>query len=116
MKKVILISVLLGLVTNSAFATYYKTTTSNCNPDAMLATVNSATAEHRAVITEVTCEHAIPRPVKQKFVRPAPKHFVANKKFVRHAQRKYVPVITYVPAIRIITVTEKTCSCCDCGC
>ena len=55
MKKIILLSVLFGLITNTAFASYYKTSTHNCEKAAMLDTLDVATAQYRAIITEVEC-------------------------------------------------------------
>lgn len=56
MKKIVLISVLCGLFACPAFATHYKTKSYNCNQNAMMHQLDNATAEHRAVITEVECD------------------------------------------------------------
>lgn len=65
MKKIILVSVLFGLVLNPAFATRYKTSSFNCDRDAMLAQLDGATAEHRAVITEISCDGDAARAAKR---------------------------------------------------
>lgn len=107
MKKIILFSVLFGLITSSAFATYYKTTTSNCDTNAMLAKLDKATAQHRAVITEVTCDRQI--------ARPAPKRFHAPKKYTHHVKPMPRPVFIPRPTVTVVSITEQeNYSCCGC--
>ncbi len=112
MKKIILVSLLFGLVTSSAFATYYKTSTSNCSDAAMLAKLDRATAQHRAVITEVTCNYTVP----SKPAPVAPKRTIASKKFVHHEYRTPAPVVVYKPTVTVVAIEEETCTCFDCGC
>ena len=116
MKKIVIFSILLGLITTAANATYYKTTTNNCSDANMMATLDNATAAHRAVITEVTCDYTIPE-------RPAPvaKHKprkMAAKHYVHHTYRAPAPqpVVKYEPTIVIVSQTTETCTCFDCGC
>ncbi len=56
MKKIVLVSVLCGLVATPGFATRFQDTSDNCNLDAMMNQLNNATAENRAVITEIKCD------------------------------------------------------------
>ena len=112
MKKIILFSVLFGLLTNSAFATYYKTTTSNCSDAAMLAKLDRATAEHRAVITEVSCDYTVP--TVTHVITPAP--VVVKKPVIHHYVVKPRPVVVeYVP-VTVVSVEEDSCACVTCGC
>ena len=125
MKKIILFSVVFGLITNAANATYYKTSTNTCDTANMLAELDRATALHRAVVTEIDCEYTVPTRPAPSFVpepkpmpKPAPKRVVAAKKFTNYQVREYKPVVvTYVPTVTVVTVTEQEiCTCCDCGC
>ena len=112
MKKIILFSLAFGLITNSAFATYYKTSTSDCSDAAMLARLDSATAEHRAVITDVTCEYTVPEVTH--VITPAP--IVVKKPVVHRYVVKPRPVVVeYVP-VTVISGEEEVCSCISCGC
>ncbi len=123
MKRIILFSCLFGLITNAAFATYYSTTTNNCSDANMLNQLDSAVAQHRAVITEITCDYTVPaKPAPT--AKPAPRKRMAAKKYVHHEYRapkpepKQVPVIVeYEPAITVVQITTtESCSCFDCGC
>ncbi len=129
MKKIVLVSVILGLLTYSANATYYKTSTNNCSDANMMATLDNAVAVHRAVITEVTCDYTVPEkpaPVVKKpapVAKPAPvvKHKprkMAAKHYVHHkySAPAQAPVVTYEPTIVIVSQTTETCTCFDCGC
>lgn len=112
MKKIILVSLLFGLITSSAFATYYKTTTSNCDTNAMLAKLDRATAQHRAVITEVSCNYTVPKVTH--VITPAP--VVVKKPVIHHYVVKPRPVIVeYVP-VTVVSVEEDSCACVTCGC
>ena len=112
MKKIILLSVLFGLITNSAFATYYKTTTSNCSNAAMLSRLDKAAAQHRAVITEISCNYTVPKVTH--VVTPAP--VVVKKPVIHQYVVKPRPVVVeYVP-VTVVSVEEETCACFDCGC
>lgn len=86
MKKAILFSVLGVFAAFGANATYYKTQTGDCNPAAMRMVLDDAVREHRAVITEVTCETVRPAPVT--VYAPAP---------VYTAPAEYIPVVDCVP-------------------
>jgi len=113
MKKIVLLSVLFGLITNSAFATYYRTTTSNCGDAAMMAKLNRATADHRAVITEVTCDYTVPQVTH--VITPAP--VVVKKPIIHHYVVKPRPVIVeYVPITVVSVSNTESCDCFDCGC
>ena len=130
MKKIVLFSVLFGLFTSSAFATYYQTTTSNCSDAAMMARLDSATAEHRAVITDVTCEYSVPVVKPAPVVMPKPKHYTMQKRFVNREVRPVrpiqvvqpvqivQPVIVHEPSFVVVSVVkEESCACfddCDC--
>ena len=56
MKKVLMFSVLVGFMANSAMADKYTVHTNNCNPDAMRAMLDDAVRSHRAVVTTVVCD------------------------------------------------------------
>jgi len=136
MKKIILLSVLFGLLTNSALATYYKTYTYNCNENAMAAKLDRATVDHRAVVTEVVCakNHAMHHEnryagvrfaqpkieqvaTSEVFVRPAKRAEYIEYKPVRHVKYVRKPVIT--PCIQKVFIasveTATECdTCCDC--
>ena len=114
MKKIILVSLVFGLITNAAFATYYKTTTSNCSDAAMLAELDKATALHRAVVTDVTCEYTAPRVVQKAAPAPAPVQTFRPTRFVKYPVADAQPVRT--PKAFLVTVTKETCTCDDCGC
>jgi len=117
MKKIILLSLVFGLISSSAYATYYKTNTSNCSEAAMLAELDRATALHRAVITDVKCGYNLAkRPEKPRMApKPFPKHKVAAKKFVPRDVHPVTPVIVQVPTVTVVTVTEtESCTCCGC--
>ena len=140
MKKIILISVLFGLITNTASATYYKTSTINCDDIAMLEDLDHAVAVHRAVITELNCEHRVarvapkpqPKPVYKpkkvvkpivKPVKPIVKPVVVEQPvivkpvIVKPAPRPVIHrVIRYVPTVTVISVSENSYDCCDCDC
>ena len=74
MKKIILFSCLFSLITISANATYYQTTTEYCGDANMLAELDRATALHRAVITEIDCDYVKPvAPKKHATPKPVPK-------------------------------------------
>lgn len=130
MKKIVLISVLCALCAGSAFATQYKTASYNCNPNAMMRQLNDATAEHRAVITEIQCDapasiadggdyFEYEEEVKMEQV-------TTSEVFVRKAKREEPkPVekrpVQEEPAVRYIETIVYTdgCDddeCCDCGC
>lgn len=112
MRKIVLLSVLFGLITNSVFATYYRTTTSNCSDAAMRAKLNRATADHRAVITEVSCDYTVPQVTH--VITPAP--VVVRKPIVHHYVVKPRPVIVeYVP-VTVVSVEEESCACMTCDC
>ena len=112
MKKIILFSCLFGLILSSANATYYSTTTNNCNDAAMRAHMDSAVAQHRAVITEVSCNYTVPEITH--VITPAP--FVVKKPIIHHYVVKPRPVIVeYVP-ITVVNVEQDVCTCDACGC
>ena len=56
MKQVLMFSVLVGFMANSAMADKYTVHTNNCNPDAMRAMLDDAVRSHRAVVTTVVCD------------------------------------------------------------
>ena len=112
MKKIILFSCLFGLILSSANATYYSTTTNNCNDAAMRARMDSAVAQYRAVITEVSCNYTVPEITH--VITPAP--VVVKKPIIHHYVVKPRPVIVeYVP-VTVVSVEEDVCSCMTCGC
>lgn len=111
MKKIVLLSLVFGLLSGSAYATYYETFSPNCADAAMLADLDRATATHRAVITKTSCEYAAPRPAP----RVMPTRYVAAKRYVNRVQRVYQPVVVYRPVMTVVSVAE-TCTCCNCGC
>ncbi|MBR6838201.1 MAG: hypothetical protein IKM94_01380 [Alphaproteobacteria bacterium] len=118
MKKIIL-ALAFGLITNSAYSTYYQTTTNDCSDANMMARLDGAVATHRAVITEITCDYtkpvAKPKPVAK--AKPVVKH--APKKIVRHEHRAPKPqpiVVKYEPVTVVQITTTETCTCFDCGC
>ena len=120
MKKIILFSCLFGLITNAAFASYYKTTTTFCGDENMMSELDSAVATHRAVITEITCDYVKPTaPAKRIAPQPAPRK-VASKKYIHHEYRAPKPqpvVVEYEPAITVVQITTTTeCTCITCGC
>lgn len=120
MKKIILFSCLFGLITNAAFATYYKTTTEFCGDANMRSELDSAVATHRAVITEITCDYVKPTAsAKRATPKPMPRK-VAAKKYVHQQYRAPKPqpiVVEYEPEITVVQITTtETCTCFDCGC
>lgn len=117
MKKIIL-ALAFGLITNSAYSTYYQTTTNDCSDANMMARLDGAVATHRAVITEITCDYtkpvAKPKPVAK--AKPVVKH--APKKIVRHEHRapKPQPIVVKYEPVTVVQITTETCTCFDCGC
>ena len=105
MKKIVLIFALIVLSMNSASATYYRTTTGNCNN--VMSKLDSAVATHRAVITEVSCNRHVARPI--------PRHYEANKRFIKREVHAYRPVVKYVPVMTVVNVEQDCCGCC-CSC
>ena len=63
MKKIVLLSSVIAMVTGAVHADYYRVNTNNCDPAAMRATLERAARERRAVITEVNCESVRVEPV-----------------------------------------------------
>ena len=134
MKKIVLLSVLFGLFTNSASATYYKTYSANCDTRAMMAKLDRATADHRAVITEVQCAS---RPAtnhgayyaSQNVARPGMYQVTTSEVFVKRSETvqyveyrepvRYVyrPVVKCRPHVFVATVSEQVTECNGCcGC
>lgn len=115
MKKIVL-ALIFGLMSTSCFATYYGTTTTNCNSGAMLAELDRAVATHRAVITEIKCN--APAPI----MRPAPRHIVqpvvhvAEPVVVERPVYVYRPVIVRRPTVTVVDVIQESDTCHDCGC
>ncbi len=128
MKKIILFSIVFGLISNSAFATYYKTSTNACGTANMLAELDRATALHRAVVTEIDCEYTVPtrpapsfvakpKPMPRPMPKPTPKHVapqIVYETVVTETVCEPEPVII-VPTITVITEQEY-CDCMTCGC
>jgi hypothetical protein len=128
MKKIILFSCLFSLISNSAFATYYKTSTNNCGTANMLAELDRATALHRAVVTEIDCEYTVPtrpapsfvakpKPMPRPMPKPAPKRVapqIVYKSVAPQPVCEYEPVVV-VPIITIVSEQEY-CDCVTCGC
>ena len=127
MKKIILFSLVFGLIATTANATYYKTSTNNCSDANMLARLDAATAAHRAVITDVTCDYVVPvrpapvmpRPVFKPAPRPVmPMPTVSESYFYESIEieqvYEYKPVVV-VPTVTVVT-EEDTCDCVTCGC
>jgi len=111
MKKIIL-ALAFGLITNSAYSTYYQTTTNDCSDANMMARLDGAVATHRAVITEITCDYT--KPVAKP--KPVAKAKHAPKKIVRHEHRAPKPqqiVVKYEPVTVVQITTTETCTCCD---
>lgn len=93
MKKILLLGLLGVSLASPAVADYYKFQTNNCNPAAMHAELERAVREHRAVITEVTCDAIVNEPVvvaapRPVYVEPAP---------VVYEYADYIPVVDCVP-------------------
>lgn len=106
MKKIVLLSLVFGLLTTSASATYYQTTTNNCSDAAMMAELDRATATHRAVVTDVTCEYTVPKTFAK-----------AKSVYVPRPRPVARPVIVRRPTVMVVSVEQETCTCDDyCGC
>ena len=115
MKKIILLSLVFGLITSSAFATYYQTTTSDCSDAAMMAELDRATALHRAVVTDVTCTYSMPKPAA-KVAKPAYKPAYKPTTYFYYEEYETV-VVEPAPTVEVISVVEEeSCSCVKCGC
>lgn len=77
MKQILMLGLLSATFVSPAVADYYKFQTNNCDLASMHAELERAVREHRAVITEVTCDTVVntpaivaaPAPV---YVEPAP--------------------------------------------
>lgn len=77
MKNFLMLGLLSAAFVSPAVADYYKFQTNNCDPAAMHAELERAVREHRAVITEVTCDAVVNEPVvvetrQPVYVAPAP--------------------------------------------
>lgn len=107
MKKIIL-ALVIGLITNSAYSTYYQTTTNDCSDANMMARLDGAVAQHRAVITEITCDYT--KPVAK------PKPVAKAKPVVKHAPKPQPIIVEYEPVTVVQITTTETCTCFDCGC
>ena len=107
MKKFVLLVAIL--ISNVAFADYYKTTVNSCDGEKMRAALDRATAEHRAVITIIECDNGIVRTIEKPAydVKPVKtcgcgcetkQEVVKREYFVRETVQTYKPDVTYVPA------------------
>ena len=115
MKKIFALSVIGIMAVATANADYYETYTSNCDMNAMRAELNRAVADKRAVITKITCENTIAKPV---VVDDSPcgepyEEVVNREYFVRETVQQYRPVVHYEPA-GTYTTTRAVCG--DFGC
>lgn len=127
MKKFVLVCV--ALISNVAFADYYKTTVSNCDDAYMRAALDKAVVENRSVITVVECDitndnakKMHQEPEMHPYVRlrgtcdysqPATSDVVVRREyFVRETVQQYKPVVTYVP-VGAYTRVRPVCQSCD---
>lgn len=115
MKKIVL-ALALSLMSTPVFATYYATTTTNCNAAAMLADLDRAVATHRAVITEIKCN--APAPIVREIPRPVVRPVVYVERPVIVEQPVVVrrPVIVRRAPVVVTPVVTESCVCDDCGC
>lgn len=90
MKKILMLGLLSAAFVSPAVADYYKFQTNNCDPAAMHAELERAVREHRAVITEVTCEAVVNEPVTVT-VAPAPVYVGPS------VDASNIPVVDCVP-------------------
>jgi hypothetical protein len=124
MKKIVLFSLIAGLISSVAIADVYQESINTCDEAEMRAALDRATADKRAVITIVECDNGIVRTktqakpvVKQSYNTcgcgcDKKEEVVKREYFVRETVQQYKPVVQYVPAGTYTRVKPA----CDNGC
>ena len=120
MKKILALSIVGILAAASANAEYVELRTNNCDLNSMHAELDRAVANHHAVITTITCDKTVAKPVvvEEPIVSDEgcgePFERVVNREyFVRETVQQYKPVVHYEPA-GTYTTTRAVCG--DTGC
>lgn len=125
MKKIVLFSLIAGLMTGVSFADVYQESIDTCDEAEMRAALDRATADKRAVITIVECDNGVVRTKthSEPVVNPvannthgcgyAQKEEVVKREyFVRETVQQYKPVVQYVPTTTYTRVKPA----CNKGC
>ena len=132
MKKFVFIFV-AAMISNFAFADYYRVTVPNCDAAQMRAALDRVSGETGSVITIVECEDTETTtttttqtytntvdddvyaggPCPMYVPQPRPVQAVVNREyFVRETVQEYRPVVRYVPTRTYVRV-RPTCNHCD---